>query len=55
MQTTVRHGTGARILVKSAIPGMITPVTKGAVRISVGVSPIISTPRLEPVALAKSA
>lgn len=54
MQTILRHGTGARIVVKTATPGMIVPVTKGAVRISVGVSPIVSTPHVT-VALAKSA
>lgn len=52
--TIVRHGTGARLVLRSAVPGMIAPVTKGAIRISVGVSPIASTPK-ESVALAKSA
>ena len=54
-EQTVRHGTGARIVIKSHIKGMIVPVTKGAVRITVGVSPILSTPGNEPVILARSA
>lgn len=55
MQTIVRHGTGCRIVVKTTVPGMITKVTKGAVRISVGVPPIVSTPEYEPVAYLRSA
>lgn len=54
MQTVLRHGTGARIVIKSDVPGMIKTIGKGFVRVSVGVSPIVSTP-VVPVALAKSA
>lgn len=55
MQTIVRHGTGARIVIKSDVPGMISRVTKGAVRISAGVPPIVTTPEYEPVAFLRSA
>lgn len=55
MQTIVRHGTGAKITLSTPVPGMIRRVTKGAVLISVGVPPIVSTPDYEPVTLAKSA
>jgi hypothetical protein len=55
MQTIVRHGTGARIVVKSDTPAMVKTLGKGFVRVSVGVSPIVSTPTVPAVALAKSA
>ncbi len=55
MKTVIaRHGTGVRIVIKTVLPGMIVPITKNAMRISVGVSPIVSTPN-EPVAVLKSA
>lgn len=45
MNTLVlRHDTGAKILLKSETPAMVTKLKCNAVLISVGVSPIASTP-----------
>lgn len=53
METIVRHGTGARLIVKSATPTVVT-VKNGVMRVVCGVPPVTSTPSV-PVVLAKSA